>query len=223
MTALDELGIESSHTRWAGHSPSAPLYLQGSSGMLSNVIPDQQYDPSQSGPGGPPTNMRAPVDGAHMEQDNRSTYSTGVHRTQSIHSAHGLTRTRSGTRPIDLSLGASDMVAYDDSSDVFSDRRRPRRPSHLLARVKEEEEAQRKLERQQSKASSAHSHTLHLPLGREETHGSKTSGSFMRSKLFGRGKDKERTSEDGSHPYEGESFRPGDGYIGPGKNPGSMV
>ncbi|KAI5857715.1 Mechanosensitive ion channel-domain-containing protein [Tricharina praecox] len=131
MCNIQELGIESPNMRWPGQKQSAPMYL-------SNALPEQFASPIPNPSIPPPTfaGPSAPVDDFPNASDSffgaRRGSATTLERGGSIRG-----------RKVDFSLGVKDMVAMDDSGDVWDDR--PRRglvPSSSLRRVIEEEEAE---------------------------------------------------------------------------------
>lgn len=184
MQAFMELGIESTHMRWPGHKPEAPLYLSGG--------PSGSMPPAPSFSGGEPMqpNHGTGVPEAPLPH---GTFAQGPLPGRTTSSASATSHARS-TRAADYSLGAKDMIAFDDSSDVFADRKRVRAPAHMLARVREEEENERRLERTGSRSSRDHGSTLGRPGTNGSGHSFQTHRSSLRNR-FGLGKRREEDVE----------------------------
>jgi len=130
MCNIQELGIESPNMRWPGQKQSAPMYL-------SNVLPEQ-FATAATDPPIPPLTPAGPSAPAEDLPASSGSFQGARRGSATTFELGGSIR----GRKVDLSLGVKDMVAMDDSGDVWDDR--PRRglvPSSSLRRVIEEDEA----------------------------------------------------------------------------------
>lgn len=135
MVSVAELEIESPNMRWPGQKPSAPLILQSLNvDQIYQSVLDRGRDPDN-----PPSHH-----GDYKTSIPPATESGG-HSILRSESRGGLSRSRSrsGGKKVDFSLGVQDIASSDDSGDVFDDNQRGNAQSIHLMRVLEEVEEER--------------------------------------------------------------------------------
>jgi small-conductance mechanosensitive channel len=183
MCCVQEIGIESPNMRWPGQRPGQPVWLQ-------SVMPDHlaAAAASPAAAGMPPSFAPDPATGVasppnHEDLPRRPSVHS-FDRRMSGHSFDVASMERSSSirgKQVDFSLGVKDIVALDDSGDVWDDR--PRRglvpPSSNLRRVIEEEENAMEARSSASRQSNeSHGHSF---LHRRRTLGSRDSRSRGRT------------------------------------------
>jgi small-conductance mechanosensitive channel len=187
MCCVQEIGIESPNMRWPGQKPGQPVWLQ-------TVMPDHlaaaaattppaampPFSPEAAAAAMPPGVASPP----HPEDLPRRPSVHSFDRRMSDYSFDVASMERSSSirgKQVDFSLGVKDIVALDDSGDVWDDR--PRRglvpPSSNLRRVIEEEENAMEARSSGSRQSNeSHGHNF---LHRRRTLGSRDSRSRGRA------------------------------------------
>ena len=190
MCTISELEIESPNMRWPGQKADRPMYLQSvQSDLMQQTTNDTMPPPNNQESSHIPAADSNRDPQGFTEVRRGSTHSGILGRTQSQNAGsirggleHGGGSIR-GKR-VDFSLGVKDIIAMDDSGDVFDDR--PRRgliPTSSLRRVEEEEEDAKTTSRRQE----IHNHMEGLMHRRRtSSHGGSRPGSSIRSHRYAR-------------------------------------